>query len=85
MKKKIIGGVLACALVAGAAMPAFACTPTFKIDMSWKTAMDKSIADASKQAADKATANIVIPEEEFDFIKHIVLPKEYLDKVNIKR
>ena len=85
MKKKIIGGVLACALVAGAAMPAFACTPTFKIDMSWKTAMDKSIAEASKQAADKATANIVIPEEEFDFVKHIVLPKEYLDKLNLKR
>ena len=85
MKKKIIGGVLACALVAGAAMPAFACTPTFKIDMSWKTAMDKSIAEASKQAADKATANIVIPEEEFDFVKYIVLPKEYLDKLNFKR
>lgn len=85
MKKKIIGGVLACALVAGAAMPAFACTPTFKIDMSWKTAMDKSIAEASKQAADKATANIVIPEEEFDFVKYIVLPKEYLDKLNVKR
>lgn len=85
MKKKIIGGVLACALVAGAAMPAFACTPTFKIDMSWKTAMDKSIAEASKQAADKATANIVIPEEQFDFVKYIVLPKEYLDKLNSKR
>lgn len=85
MKKKIIGGVLACALVAGAAMPAFACTPTFKIDMSWKTAMDKSIAEASKQAADKATANVVIPEEEFDFVKYIVLPKEYRDKRNVKR
>ena len=85
MKKKIITGIVACALVAGAAMPAFACTPTFKIDMSWKTAMDKSIAEASKQAADKATANVVIPKETFDFVKDIVIPKEYLDKLNIKR
>lgn len=85
MKKKIIGSVLACALVAGAAMPAFACTPTFKIDMSWKTDMDKSISDASKQAADKATANIVIPKERFDFVKNIKIPKECLDKLNIKR
>ena len=81
MKKKIIGGVLACALVAGAAMPAFACTPTIKIDMSWKKDMDKSISDASKVAADKATENVVIPKERFDFIKDIKIPKEYLDKI----
>ena len=85
MKKKIICAVMTGVIAATCAVPAFACTPTFKIDMSWKTAMDKSIAEASKQAADKVTANVVIPEEQFDFVKYIVFPKERLDKLNVKR
>lgn len=81
MKKKIIGGVLACALAMGVAMPALACTPTIKIDMSWKTEMDKSISNASKEAASKATENVVIPKEQFDFVKDLKIPKEYADKL----
>lgn len=70
MKKKLIGGVLACALVAGAAMPAFACTPPIKIDMSWKKDLDRTIANIKP-------SDITIP--------NIVIPKEYLDKLNVKR
>ena len=85
MKKKIICAVMTGVIAATCAAPAFACTPPIKVDMSWKKDLDRTIAEASKQAADKATANIVIPKETFDFVKDLVLPKEYLDELNIKR
>ena len=73
MKKKIICAVMTGVIAATCAAPAFACTPPIKIDMSWKKDLDRTIA--SIKPSDITIPNIVIPEEQFDFVKHIVFPK----------
>lgn len=64
MKKKIICAVMAGVIAATCAAPAFACTPTLKIDMSWKKDMDKALSGIKV-----SVPNVVIPSSYFDNIK----------------
>lgn len=67
MKKKIICAVLTAVIAATCAAPAFACTPTIKIDMSWKKDLDRTIANI--KPSDITIPNIVIPNSYFKNIK----------------
>lgn len=62
--KKIICAVMAGVIAATCAAPAFACTPTLKIDMSWKKDMDKALSGIKV-----SVPNVVIPSSYFDNIK----------------
>ena len=64
MKKKIICAMLTGVIAATCAAPAFACTPTLKIDMSWKKDMDKALSGIKV-----SVPNVVIPSSYFDNIK----------------
>lgn len=64
MKKKIICAVMAGVIAATCAAPALACTPTLKIDMSWKKDMDKALSGIKV-----SVPNVVIPSSYFDNIK----------------
>ena len=67
MKKKIICAVMTGVIAATCAVPAFACTPPIKIDMSWKKDLDRTIA--SIKPSDITIPNIVIPNSYFKNIK----------------
>lgn len=67
MKKKIICAVLTGVIAATCAAPAFACTPTIKIDMSWKKDLDRTIA--SIKPSDITIPNVVIPNLYFKNVK----------------
>lgn len=58
MKKKIICAVLTGVIAATCAAPAFACTPTIKIDMSWKKDLNRIIANIKP-------SDITIPDSYF--------------------
>ena len=64
MKKKIICALITGVIAATCAAPALACTPTIKIDMSWKKDMDKALSNIKV-----SVPNIVIPSSYFDNIK----------------
>lgn len=64
MKKKIICAMLTGVIAATCAAQAFACTPTLKIDMSWKKDMDKALSGIKV-----SVPNVVIPSSYFDNIK----------------
>ncbi len=64
MRKKIICAVMAGVIAATCAAPAFACTPTIKVDMSWKKDMDKALSGIKV-----SVPNVVIPSSYFDNIK----------------
>lgn len=64
MKKKIICAVMVGVIAATCAAQAFACTPTLKIDMSWKKDMDKALSGIKV-----SVPNVVIPSSYFDNIK----------------
>lgn len=67
MKKKIICAVMAGVIAATCAAPAFACTPTLKIDMSWKKDMDKALSGI--KPSDITIPNFTIPDSYFKNIK----------------
>ena len=67
MKKKIICAVLTGVIAATCAAPAFACTPTIKIDMSWKKDLDRTIANI--KPSDITIPNFTIPDSYFKNIK----------------
>lgn len=67
MKKKIICAVMAGVIAATCAVPAFACTPTIKVDMSWKKDLDRTIANI--KPSDITIPNVVIPNSYFKNIK----------------
>lgn len=62
MKKKIICAMLTGVIAATCAAPAFACTPTLKIDMSWKKDLDRTIANIKP-------SDITIPDSYFKNVK----------------
>lgn len=64
MRKKIICAVITGVIAATCAAPAFACTPTIKVDMSWKKDMDKALSGIKV-----SVPNVVIPSSYFDNIK----------------
>ena len=64
MKKKIICALITGVIAATCAAPAFACTPTIKIDMSWKRDVDKALSNIHVTVPD-----VVIPSSYFDNIK----------------
>jgi len=51
-------------IAATCAAPAFACTPTIKVDMSWKKDMDKALSGIKV-----SVPNVVIPSSYFDNVK----------------
>ena len=63
MKKKIICAVLTGVIAATCAAPAFACTPTIKIDMSWKKDLNRIIANI--KPSDITIPNFTIPDSYF--------------------
>ena len=67
MKKKIICAVLTGVIAATCAAPAFACTPTIKVDMSWKKDLDRPIANI--KPSDITIPNFTIPDSYFKNIK----------------
>lgn len=67
MKKKIICALLTGVIAATCAAPAFACTPTIKIDMSWKKDLNRTIANI--KPSDITIPNITIPDFYFKNIK----------------
>jgi len=67
MKKKIICAVLTGVIAATCAAPAFACTPTIKVDMSWKKDLDRTIANI--KPSDITIPNFTIPDSYFKNIK----------------
>ncbi len=67
MKKKIICAAIAGVIAATCAAPAFACTPTIKIDMSWKKCLNRTIANI--KPSDVTIPNFTIPDSYFKNIK----------------
>lgn len=67
MKKKIICALLTGVIAATCAAPAFACTPTIKIDMSWKKDLNRTITNI--KPSDITIPNITIPDSYFKNIK----------------
>ena len=67
MKKKIICAVLTGVIAATCAAPAFACTPTIKIDMSWKKDLNRTIENI--KPSDITVPNFTIPDSYFQNIK----------------
>lgn len=67
MKKKIICAALTGVIAVSCAAPAFACTPTIRIDMSWKKDLNRTIANI--KPSDITIPNVVIPNSYFRNIK----------------
>lgn len=67
MKKKIICAVLTGVIAATCAAPAFACTPTVRIDMSWKKDLNRTIANI--KPSDITIPDFTIPDSYFKNIK----------------
>lgn len=67
MKKKIICAVLTSVIAETCAAPAFACTPTIRIDMSWKKDLDRTIANI--KPSDITIPNFTIPDSYFKNIE----------------
>ena len=67
MKKKIICALLTGVIAATCAAPAFACTPTIKIDMSWKKNLNRTIENI--KPSDITVPSITIPDSYFKNIK----------------
>ena len=67
MKKKIICALLTGVIAATCAAPAFACTPTIKIDMSWKRDLNRTIENI--KPSDITIPNFTIPDSYFKNIK----------------
>lgn len=67
MKKKIICAVLTGVIAVTCAAPAFACTPTIKIDMSWKKDLNRTIANI--KPSDITIPSFTIPDFYFTNIK----------------
>lgn len=67
MKKKIICAVLTGVIAATCAVPAFACTPTIKIDMSWKKDLNRAILNI--KPSDITIPDFTIPDSYFKNIK----------------
>ncbi len=67
MRKKIICAVITGVIAAACAAPAFACTPTIKIDMSWKRDLNRAVANI--KPSDITVPNVVIPDSYFKNIK----------------
>lgn len=67
MKKKIICAVFTGVIAATCAAPAFACTPTIKIDMSWKKDLDRTISNI--KPSDITIPSFTIPDSYFTNIK----------------
>ena len=67
MKKKIICAVITGVIAATCAAPAFACTPTIKIDMSWKKDLNRAVE--SIKPSDITIPNFTIPDSYFKNIK----------------
>ena len=67
MKKKIICAVITGVIAATCAAPAFACTPTIKIDMSWKKDLDRTISNI--KPSDITIPSFTIPDSYFTNIK----------------
>lgn len=65
--KKIICAVLTGVIAVSCAAPAFACTPTIRIDMSWKKDLNRTIANI--KPSDITIPNVVIPNSYFRNIK----------------
>lgn len=64
MKKRIICALITGVIAATCAAPALACTPSIKIDMSWKRDMDKALSNIHVTVPD-----VTIPSSYFDNIK----------------
>ena len=67
MKKKIICAVLTGVIAATCAAPAFACTPTIKIDMSWKKDLNRTVENI--KPSDITIPKFAIPDSYFKNIK----------------
>ena len=67
MKKKIICAILTGVIAATCVAPAFACTPTIRIDMSWKKDLDRTIANI--KPSDITIPNFTIPDSYFKNIE----------------
>lgn len=67
MKKKIICALLTGVIAATCVAPAFACTPTIKIDMSWKKNLNRTIENI--KPSDITVPSITIPDSYFKNIK----------------
>ena len=67
MRKKIICALLTGVIAATCAAPAFACTPTIKIDMSWKKDLNRTIENI--KPSDITVPNFTIPDSYFKNIK----------------
>lgn len=67
MRKKIICALLTGVIAATCAAPAFACTPTIKIDMSWKKDLNRAVENI--KPSDITVPNVVIPDSYFKNIK----------------
>ena len=67
MRKKIICAVITGVIAATCAAPAFACTPTIKIDMSWKKDLDRAVANI--KPSDITIPNFTISDSYFKNIK----------------
>ena len=65
--KKIICAVMAGVIAATCAASAFACTPTIKIDMSWKKDLNRTIENI--KPSDITVPNFTIPDSCFKNIK----------------
>lgn len=63
MKKKIVCALITGVLAATCVAPAFACTPTIKVDTSWKKDMDKTLSNIHVTVPD-----VVIPSSYFENI-----------------
>lgn len=67
MKKKIICALITGVIAATCAAPAFACTPTIRIDMSWRKDLDRTIANI--KPSDITVPSFTIPDSYFRNIK----------------
>lgn len=67
MEKKIICALLTGVIAATCAAPAFACTPTIKVNMSWKKDLNRTISNI--KPSDITIPNVVIPDYYFKNIK----------------
>lgn len=65
--KKIICAVMTGVIAATCAAQAFACTPTIKVNMSWKKDLNRTISNI--KPSDITIPNVVIPDYDFKNIK----------------
>ena len=65
--KKIICAVMTGVIAATGAAQAFACTPTIKVNMSWKKDLNRTISNI--KPSDITIPNVVVPDYYFKNIK----------------